>query len=186
MRSVDLSKKPKKYWKWYSVVRKDITRCDYKRTKKRKDGSVYEEWTHGWWVRINWKGVKYQKMFHDHHSVGPVESLWRAKEWRKRKYAEIGKPLTHKVIQTSESNGLGRGLRHNPRWKQIIKKGGKEFIYYRNVIQISWPKGNGKHGASNISVAKHGYEKAVKIAEKIVAEKYEKFYETKTYDSIKN
>jgi hypothetical protein len=176
MRSVDLSNKDQKYHKWYAFVRKDITRCDYKRSKKLKNGGERIDETHGWWVRINWMGRKYQKMFHDHHSSGPQESLWRAQQWREKEYQRIGKPYTHKVLQTINNSELGQGLRHNPKWKQVIKRKGKIFIYYRDVIQVTWPKGNGKHGASSVSVTKYGYKKAVSKARKILSKKYEEFY----------
>jgi len=179
VRLVNLETKPKQYHKWYSVVRKDIVRYDYRHKKRTKKGSIYYTWTHGWCVRINWHGKQYRKMFYDHHSSGPIESLHRAKMWRFHKYNEIGKPYTDKVLQPGKQNGLGTGLRRVRNYKVQIPRGDKLYKYNRDVICVTWPIGNGKHGATTVSVDTYGFDEALKRAKKILSNKYKEFYGVK-------
>lgn len=167
MRKVNLDNKPEKYHKWYQHVRKDITRYDY-------NNKGY--WTHGWYVRINWLGKKYGKVFHDKCHHGPLGSLRAAKLWRAKTHNKIGKPLTNKKITNYSKGKLGKGLYHVPNYKQKIFKSGKMRSYVRDVIVVTWPIGNGKTNKTTVSVDKYGYDDAVRRARKIHEINYNNYY----------
>lgn len=118
---------------------KDIARLDQPSKK-----------THGWYVRINFKGKTHSKFFSDAKHGGKELGLFNAMAWRNSTEQEIGKPRTdrHIVSVTKTQTGVV-GVRLNEKL---------------NRYEVTWVKLDGKPGKSSVSIRKHGKEKAFELA----------------------
>ena len=126
---------------------KDIARLDQPEKK-----------THGWYVRVRFKGTTYCKFFSDKKAGGRQVALLAAISWRNAKERELGKPRTDRHMVTAGNTGT----------TGII---GVVFDQKRARYVATWVTPEGKQGKTSVSILKHGREKAFEIASKIRAEK---------------
>ncbi len=114
---------------------KDIARIDQE--KKR---------THGWYVRVRFRGKTYSKFFSDRKCGGRYSSLLSALAWRDKTEVKLGKQRTdkHVVTVTSSKSGVV-GVRLNEKM---------------NRYEVSWVTATGKQGKTSVSIARHGKKEA--------------------------
>lgn len=106
--------------------------------------------THGWYVRVRFKGTTYSKFFSDGKCGGRYSSLLAALAWRDTTEKKIGKIRTDKHIVTVSNTLTGVvGVRFNDKL---------------NRYEVSWVNAVGKQGKTSVSINKHGKDKAFKIA----------------------
>jgi hypothetical protein len=75
---------------------KDIARIDQE--SKR---------THGWYVRVRYKGKTHSKFFSDRKCGGRYSSLLSAISWRDQTERKLGKVRTNKHMVTVSNSGTG-------------------------------------------------------------------------------
>lgn len=111
--------------------------------------------THGFNVRIQWKGDLHTKFFSDNVCGDRLSALHDAIQWRDATEKSIGKPhTTRQVIGLSSRNKTGViGVRRR-------KRGNTE------VYEATWITDEGKVGRTTYSIARHGERKAFKMAVK--------------------
>jgi len=118
---------------------KDIARIDQE--SKR---------THGWYVRVRFKGKTYSKFFSDKKCGGRYSSLLSAISWRDKTEKKLGKIRTNKHIVTVSNSVTGVvGVRLNEKL---------------NRYEVSWVTEHGKQGKTSVSIRKHGKREAFKRA----------------------
>lgn len=106
--------------------------------------------THGWYVRVRFKGKTYSKFFSDGKCGGRYSSLLAALTWRDTTEKKIGKIRTDKHIVTVSNTSTGVvGVRFNDKL---------------NRYEVSWVNGVGKQGKTSVSITKHGKDKAFRLA----------------------
>ena len=102
--------------------------------------------SHGWYVRLRFKGKQYSKFFSDTKNGGKNLSHLLAIEWRNKTEKKLGKIRTNKHIVTLSSNGTGVvGVRLN-----------NKLLRY----EVTWVNEQGEKGKTSVSIAKHGKRKA--------------------------
>jgi exoribonuclease R len=125
---------------------KNITRIDH--PAKR---------THGYNVRVAWKGEKHGKFFSDRIYGDRLAALDAAIAWRNKTEKAIGKPRSeHQVVGIHSRNNTGTvGIRRR-------KRGNVE------VFEATWiardDEGNRKRHTTAYSIARHGEKKAFRLA----------------------
>ena len=125
---------------------KDIARIDQESKK-----------THGWYVRVRFKGKVHSKFFSDKKSGGKSSSLLSAIAWRDKTEKKLGKVRTNKHMVTVSNSGTGVvGVRLNEKL---------------NRYEVSWVNDQGTQGKTSVSIAKHGKKKAFLRACAIRSEK---------------
>lgn len=118
---------------------KDIARID--QPSKR---------THGWYVRVTFKGKVHSKFFSDKKNGGKDASLKMALTWRDNTRTKIGKPQTDRHIVTVSNTPTGIvGVRLDEKLQRY---------------DVSWIKPGGGQGKTSVSIKKHGKEIAFKLA----------------------
>ena len=118
---------------------KDIARID--QPSKR---------THGWYVRVSWKGKTHSKFFSDKKNGGNRASLLAALAWRDNTRTKIGKPHSSKyIVSVGRTNTGVLGVRLNEKL---------------NRYEVSWVTPEGKQSKTSVSIRKHGKEAAFKKA----------------------
>jgi hypothetical protein len=140
-------------------VLKNITRV--RDSKKR---------VNGYYVRIQWKGEKYSKLFSINEYESEAAALERAVEWRNDIETQIGKPRTERLVMgiTRPTNTGEKGiryevLRHFKRGKRV----GKEHAWYI----VTTVDETGKQRRTGVSIDKHGKEKAMQLARQMYQER---------------
>ena len=114
---------------------KDIARIDQESKK-----------THGWYVRVRFKGKVHSKFFSDKKSGGKSSSLLSAIAWRDKTEKKLGKVRTNKHMVTVSNSGTGVvGVRLNENL---------------NRYEVSWVSVQGKQGKTSVSITRHGKRKA--------------------------
>jgi len=106
--------------------------------------------THGWYVRVQFKGKNHPKFFSDLLHGGRDRSLQAAIAWRDATEKKIGKPRTNSKIFTVGRTNTG-----------IV---GVRFNEKLNRYEVSWVTPLGKHGRTSVSTRKHGKQMAFAIA----------------------
>jgi hypothetical protein len=125
---------------------KDIARIDQE--SKR---------THGWYVRVRFKGTTHSKFFSDGKCGGRYSSLLAALAWRNETEASLGKIRTDKHIVTVSNTTTGVvGVRLNDEL---------------NRYEVSWVDSQGKQGKTSVYIPKHGKQVALEKACQIRKEK---------------
>jgi AP2 domain len=125
---------------------KNITRIDH--PAKR---------THGYNVRVAWKGEKYGKFFSDRIHGDRLAALDAAIAWRNKTEKTIGKPRSeHQVVGIHSRNNTGVvGVRKRQR--------GNVEVYEATWI-VRDEEGNRKRQTTCFSIARHGEKKAFRLA----------------------
>ncbi len=124
-----------------SVKHKNITRVDHDASR-----------THGYSVRIQWKGARRAKFFSDRTYGDRLGALFAAIDWRNKTEQELGKPRTERQVLgiTNSPNGT-RGIRR-------LRENHTEYY------QATWATSAGKQRRTRYSIAKHGEKRALQLA----------------------
>ena len=118
---------------------KDIVRIDQEIKK-----------THGWYVRVRFKGKVHSKFFSDKKCGGKSSTLLSAIAWRNKTEKKLGKVRTDKHLVTVSNFGTGVvGVRLNEKF---------------NRYEVSWVSDKGKQGKTSVSINKYGNKKALQKA----------------------
>lgn len=106
--------------------------------------------THGWYVRVRFKGKTHSKFFSDKKNGGRYSSLLAALAWRDATESKLGKQRTdrHMVTVSNTTTGVV-GVRLNDKLGRY---------------EVSWVNREGKQGKTSVSIAKHGKKKAFERA----------------------
>ena len=121
---------------------KDIARIDQ-----------IEKRTHGWYVRVRFKGKTHSKFFSDGKCNGKGASLLAAVTWRDETEKSLGKVRTDRHIVTISNSSTGEvGIRFN---------------YKLDRYEVSWVTAAGKQGKTSVSVRRYGKDQAFEIAQEI-------------------
>jgi len=106
--------------------------------------------THGWYVRVRYRGTTHSKFFSDKKCGGRYSSLLSALAWRDTMEEELGKLRTDKHVVTVSHTDTGVvGVRLNEKL---------------NRYEVSWVTPLGKQGKTSVSINRHGQEKAFAVA----------------------
>ena len=102
--------------------------------------------THGWYVRVRFKGKVRSKFFSDKKCGGKNSSLLSAITWRDDTEKKLGKPRTERHVVTVAHNSTGVvGVRLNEKLGRY---------------EVSWVNREGRQGKTSVSINKHGKQKA--------------------------
>ena len=113
--------------------------------------------SHGWYVRVRFKGKTHSKFFSDKKCGGKSSGLISAIDWRDKTEKKLGKVRTDKHMVTVSNSGTGVvGVRLNEKF---------------NRYEVSWVTDQGKQGKTSVSISKHGKKKAFSRACAIRREK---------------
>lgn len=113
--------------------------------------------THGWYVRVNFKGKMVRKLFSDKKSGGRKLALELAIAWRNNTEKKLGKIRTDKHLSTVAKTPTGVvGVRLN---KKL------------NRYEANWVTPEGKQGSTSVAIKKHGKDAAFQRACAIRLEK---------------
>ncbi len=106
--------------------------------------------THGWYVRVRFKGKTHSKFFSDKKNGGRYSSLLAALAWRDATESKLGKQRTdrHMVTVSNTTTGVV-GVRLNEKLGRY---------------EVSWVNREGRQGKTSVSIAKHGKKKALERA----------------------
>lgn len=135
---------------------KNITRVD-REPSTRKDGTRRGA-SHGYFVRVTWKGETRRKFFSDGVYGDRLGALAAAIEWRDAVEAELGKPRTERLVigAMRPSNTGIRGVR------RLVEN---HTTYY----EATWVAHDGQVRRTRYSARKHGARRARRLAQ----QKYE-------------
>lgn len=126
-----------------TVKHKNLTRIDHPSKN-----------THGYFVRIMWKGERFSKFFSDSVHGDRLGALFAALEWRNETEKAIGKPRTERqVLGVVDSPSGMRGVRK-------VREG------YTDYYEATWMTTAGKMARTKYSINKHGEKKALQLARK--------------------
>lgn len=143
------------------IKHKNLTRIDH--PAKR---------THGYFVRVQWKGERRAKFFSDGVHGDRLAALDAALQWRNDTERELGKPRTDQiVIGTSRSNTGILGVRRR-------KENGTEYFEATWVAGVT-KSGRTKLGRTRYSIARHGEKRALRMAIKARDQHERERYSTK-------
>jgi len=121
--------------------------------------------THGWYVRVWYKGKMHSKFFSDKLSDSAEEALQAAVEYRNEMEQNLGKPRTDRVVVTySPRNQTGVvGVRRIKKRTGAVDSATKE-PRYTEVYEVTWQHAPNKVRNSTLSIEKHGEEAAFQLA----------------------
>jgi hypothetical protein len=124
-----------------TVKHKNITRVDHPDSR-----------THGYIVRIQWRGERRAKFFSDRVHGDRLAALFAAIEWRDATEKELGKPRTERQVLgiVYSSSGIP-GVRRR-------REGNTEYY------EATWATTAGKQGRTKYSIARHGEKRALALA----------------------
>lgn len=126
-----------------SVKHKNLTRIDH--PKKN---------THGYFVRIQWKGQSYSKFFSDNKCGDRLGALMAALQWRDQTEVTIGKPRTERQVIGAPNPPSSTGITGVRKRQQ-----GKTWYY-----EATWSTSVGKQARTKFSISRHGERKARSLA----------------------
>jgi hypothetical protein len=121
--------------------------------------------THGWYVRVQYRGQTHAKFFSDTAHGGQKKALGKAVKHRNQMEKELGKPRTDRTVTvgTVRNNSGVQGI------KRILK--GKGYAY-----EITWSPQPGVIQRTTVSIRKYGEEEAFRRAVKIRQQKEKEFF----------
>lgn len=131
--------------------------------------------THGWYVRVYFKGLMYSKFFSDARYSNADQALAAAVDYRDALERKLGKPRSERtVVQRSPRNQSGViGVRR--RTKSSGKKG-REAGY--EVYEVTWSSASGQMHRTSVSIEKYGEAEAFRRAIEIRQQKEREVYGT--------
>ncbi len=124
-----------------TVKHKNITRVDHPASR-----------THGYSVRIMWRGERRAKFFSDTVHGDRLGALTAALEWRNETEKELGKPRTERqVLGIVYSSSGTPGVRR-------LRDGNTEYY------EATWGTTTRKQGRRRFSISKYGEKRALQLA----------------------
>ena len=112
--------------------------------------------THGYLVRVFFRGKSYSKLFSDSKWNGPEKARDEAISWRDEKEKELGKIRTNKYVSYLRATNTDiHGIKELK--KKYARKQGK--LSEEHVLQITI-----KNYRTTVSIRRYGFEKAMEIA----------------------
>lgn len=129
--------------------------------------------THGWYVRVFFKGQMTSKFFSDARYGEAEIGLAEAIRYRDELEQKLGKPRSERtVVRLSPRNQSGViGVRR--RRKSSGKKGRKEGY---DVFEVTWSPEPGRMKRTSVSIEKYGEEEAFRMACEIRKQKEREIY----------
>ncbi|MDF2440908.1 MAG: hypothetical protein JWN98_1892, partial [Abditibacteriota bacterium] len=121
--------------------------------------------THGWYVRVQYRGETHSRFFSDSAHGGEQKGLTKAIRERNRLERELGKPRTDRTVAV----GVGR----NNSGVQGIKRVPKGLGY---AYEVTWSPSPGVVQRTSVSIQKHGEEEAFRRAMRIRQSKERKHF----------
>jgi hypothetical protein len=130
--------------------------------------------THGWYVRVFFKGEMYSKFFSDARFGEAGDGLIEAVRYRDELEQKLGKPRSERtIVKLSPRNQSGViGVRR--RRKSSGKKGRKDGY---DVFEVTWSPEPGKMKRTSVSIEKYGEAEAFRIACEIRKSREHEVYE---------
>ncbi len=133
--------------------------------------------THGWYVRVWFKGKMHSKFFSDKVYDSSEEALQAAVEYRDELEQQVGKPRTDRVVVTnSPRNRTGVvGVR------RMFKRTGA-YIQpssdprYSEVFEVTWQHAPNKVRNTSFSIEKYGEKEAFRRACELRKKKEREIY----------
>jgi len=122
---------------------------------------VLDKKTHGWYVRVWYKGKMHSKFFSDRQFAGREEALNVAIEYRNALEVKLGKPRTERVVVAySPRNQTGVvGVRRIKKRTGSIDPVTQE-PRYTEVFEVTWQCEPNKVRNTSFSIEKHGEAEA--------------------------
>ena len=121
--------------------------------------------THGWYVRVQYRGETHSRFFSDSAHGGEQKGLIKAIRERNRLERELGKPRTDRTVTV--------GVGHNNSGVQGIKRVPKGLGY---AYEITWSPAPGVVQRTSVSIQKHGEDEAFRRAVRIRQSKERKHF----------
>jgi hypothetical protein len=119
--------------------------------------------THGWQVRIQWKGVRFGRFFSDAAWGGREAALLCAERYRDRLVARLERRRTDASASTrSHTAPASRNRSGMVGVARIVQRSAAGVEYY--FWQASWTAPDGTRETVRFSVQKHGEEIALTLA----------------------
>lgn len=118
--------------------------------------------THGWYVRVRFRGKEASKFFPDLQSGGKRKALVAAIKHRDRTEREVGKPRTDRTVvarASSKKSDLA-GVRHVVKSTRTVS--GK--VRKKEVYEVSWSATPNVISRTSFSIAKWGKREAFRRA----------------------
>lgn len=112
--------------------------------------------THGWYVRVQYRGETHSRFFSDSAHGGEQKGLTKAIRERNRLERELGKPRTDRTVAV--------GVGHNNSGVQGIKRVPKGLGY---AYEVTWSPSPGVVQRTTVSIQKHGEDEAFRRAVRI-------------------
>jgi len=110
--------------------------------------------THGYFVRIQWKGERRSKFFSDQVYGDRLAALGAALDWRNATERDIGKPRTERQVLGIIHSSTGvPGVRRR-------REGHTEYY------EATWTTTTGKQRRTKFSIPRHGEQRALALARK--------------------
>lgn len=119
--------------------------------------------THGWQVRLQWKGVRFGRFFSDSAWGGREAALLCAERYRDRLVARFERRRDQTAASTRSHTGpASRNRSGVVGVSRIVQRGanGTEYLFW----QASWTAPDGRRETVRFSVLKHGDEIAMRLA----------------------
>lgn len=125
----------------------------------------YRRNSHGWYVRVRFKGEVHSKFFTDSVHGGSDRALKKAVAYRNRLERELGKPRTDRtlIITPSRNNTGIVGV------KRILKEGAP-------VFEVTWCPQPNVLQRTSVSIRKYGEEEALRRAAAIRLKRERELY----------
>ncbi len=120
----------------------------------------------GYYVRLQWKGQSYTKLFSCREDALEIQTLQRAIAWRHQTEARIGKPRTERRIRgiLRVTNTGEKGIR----WEEVQQqKDGKPIGRKTPWYVFTAFDHEGKRHRTKISIEKYGIQSAFTLASQL-------------------
>jgi hypothetical protein len=135
-----------------------------------------EKHTHGWYVRVHFKGRQIAKFVPDKQNGGKKKALTAAIKFRDDTEEEIGKPRTERPVVARKARKKTEviGVRH------VIKitKASDGEPRENPVYEVTWSPRPNVVQRTSVSIRKYGKREAFRRACEIRRQKEEQFYGT--------
>ncbi|HEY0606537.1 MAG TPA: AP2 domain-containing protein [Herpetosiphonaceae bacterium] len=124
-----------------TVKHKNISRVDHEPSR-----------THGYSVRVQWKGQRRAKFFADGKYGDRLAAFFAALDWRNMVEKELGKPRTERQVL---------GVTHSPSGITGVRRRREGDTEY---YEATWATSAGKQARTKYSIARHGEKRALQLA----------------------
>ena len=133
-----------------------------------------EKHTHGWYVRVHYRGKQIAKFIPDRQYGGKKKALDAAVKFRDETEVEIGKPRTERpvVARKARKKAAVIGVR------QVVKhtRGADGEVHDNPVYEVTWSPRPNVVQRTSVSIRKYGKREAFRRACEIRRQKEHQFY----------